>query len=161
VIPRREIFVFIDAGVCSTDETRRCGAVADTAAATGLAVGTFDLESDETLDTGVGVAIDVRFTTGGGPIEPSIRFDIPATGVALFTRTLLPSAGALKAETGVSTVDSLRDLLVVLLASDITDEGRSCTVGVPKTDESRRTILAGTGVLPPVPRTPIFLLICK
>ena len=156
MIPGREIFVFIDTGVCSIDEIRRCGAVA---AAPGLIV--VDFESDETLDTGVGVAIDGRFTTGGGPIEPSTRFVIPATGVAPFTRPLLPSAGALMAETGVSTVDSLRDLLVVLLTSDKTDDGRSCTVGVPKTDESRRTIFVGAGVLPPVPRTPIFLLICK
>lgn len=147
--------LFLDC-VCSRDDTRRCGSDAPGCPDGFAAV---DRESDETLGVGVGVpAIDVRgFEAGGGPMEPSIRFEDDAlTAVTVpLVRTLLPRA-AILAEMGVS-IDSLRSFPTVLPVSESTEEGRD-TEGVLKMAESRRgaTREAGAGVLPPVPRTPIL-----
>lgn len=110
---------------------------------------------EETRGAGVGVsAIEERGFRGGGPIDPSTTLDLDVE--VPFARTLLLRTGALD-EVDVSS-DILRSL-VVLLALEMTEDGRE-TVGVLKTVESRRVVRAGCeGVAPAVPRTPLCLFI--
>jgi hypothetical protein len=120
---------------------------------------------------GVGVCVplmlpmDGRDFEGGGPIKPFVdefKFEFDAEeeieGVTL-TRLLFPSA----------TFDTLSFEFFftkpVLLASsdDIAEGGREIPNGVAVNESLRCDDLAdeGAGVLPPVPRTFSFLLICN
>jgi hypothetical protein len=87
--------------------------------------------------------MDARGLRGGGPIDPSTPriedFDADAASpfAVPLARTLFPRAEAFTDDAESVSREVLRSLLTVLLASDITEDGRE-TVGVLKTEESRR-----------------------
>jgi hypothetical protein len=172
-----EIFPFTcDCCSSATDDTLRYGK-------TGVGVVPLvvlaedDRERDETRPVGVGVpTIDARDLGGGGPIAPSREARTfvaeEEEGLVLrLTRALFPSAAILEdTDRGISEAvffgAAEADCMRSLPESEMTEGGREPGSGVAlgvtlNIDESRRcVVLEGrAGVLPAVPRTPIFRFI--
>ena len=125
---------------------------------------------------GVGVCVplvllmDGRDLEGGGPIRPFVdefkfEFDVEeeSEGVIL-TRLLFPSATFDTVSFEFFFTKPVPTPLMLLASSDdIAEGGREIPNGVAVNESLRCDVFAdeGAGVLPPVPRTFSFLLICK